>query len=193
MAVKPTINHPGGLTFEKVWTALMELRETQAETSRQIEETGRQMKETDKRLGFLGNRFGETIEHLVKPNMLLKFRKLGFVFTKVYSNAEIRDENNKIITEIDLTLEDGDKVMLVEVKSKPTIEDINEHVERIEKVREHANLRNDKRKYLGAIAGIVINENEKQFSFKTGFYVIEPSGDTFNILVPEGSYSPRMW
>jgi len=83
--------------------------------------------------------------------------------------------------------------MIVEVKSKPKTEDISEHIERMEKVRAHANIHNDKRKYLGAIAGMVFNENEKTFAMKNGFYVIEPSGDTFIITAPEGIYSPREW
>jgi hypothetical protein len=28
---------------------------------------------------------------------------------------------------------------------------------------------------------------------KNGFYVIEPSGDTFSIIEPEGKYRPREW
>ena len=63
----------------------------------------------------------------------------------------------------------------------------------MEKVRAHADYHNDKRKYLGAIAGMVFNENEKKFTMNNGFYIIEPSGDTFIITAPEGEYSPREW
>jgi hypothetical protein len=28
---------------------------------------------------------------------------------------------------------------------------------------------------------------------KNGFYVVEPSGETFIITAPEGIYSPREW
>jgi hypothetical protein len=83
--------------------------------------------------------------------------------------------------------------MIAEVKSKPTTEDITDHIDRMEKVRAHADLRNDNRKYLGAIAGIVFNDNEKAFAMKNGFYVIEPSGETFTIIEPKGDYSPREW
>jgi len=50
---------------------------------------------------------------------------------------------------------------------------------------------NDKRKYLGAIAGMVMSDSEKTFAFKNGFYVIEPSGETFNIISPSGK--PKEW
>jgi hypothetical protein len=57
----------------------------------------------------------------------------------------------------------------------------------MEKVRLHADLHEDKRKYLGSVAGMVINENVREFALKNGFYVIEPSGDTFNITEPKGA------
>ena len=174
------------------------------ETEKLIKETTQQMKETDKRmdkkynelnkqLGFMNNRYGEVIEFIVKPNMLKKFQKLGFTFTKIYPEAEFRDEKDNKLTVIDLTLEDGDKIMLVEVKSKPSIEDVLDHVKRMEKVRSYADKRNEKRKYMGAIAGVVFNDNIKDFAHKNGFYVIEPSGKTFDICVPENPYSPREW
>jgi hypothetical protein len=147
----------------------------------------------NKQLGKLGGRFGEMIEYMVLPNLVRKFRKLGFVFTKAYPEADIEDRENNIFAEIDITLENGDKVMLVEVKSKPKTEDVTEHIERMEKVRRHGDLHGDKRKYLGAIAGMVFSDNVKTFAMKNGFYVIQPSGETFIITVPEGEYSPREW
>ena len=184
-------------TFEKVWTLMQENAEKQekrqAEIDRQMKETDRRMKETDRQLSKLGNRFGEMIEFMVMPNLMDKFWDLGFEFTKAYRHNILKDEKRSFITEIDITLENGEKVMLVEVKSKPTTHDIAEHLERMGKVRIYADKRNDRRKYLGAIAGMIINDDEKKFALKNGFYVIEPSGETFNITVPEGEYSAREW
>jgi hypothetical protein len=165
----------------------------QAETDRQMRETARQMRETDKKISELGGRFGEMVEYMVKPNLVAKFRELDFEFTKVYTETEIKDEKNNIRAEVDLTLEDGDKVMIVEVKSKPSTKDVRDHIERMEKIRFHADLHGDKRKYLGSIAGMVVKDNVRDFALKTGFYVIEPAGDTFHIIKPEGKYKPREW
>ena len=183
-------DYPKGLDFEQVWAALMENREQLKETARQMEERDRKF---DEKLGKFGDRFGEMIEYMVMPSLVGKFRELGFEFTKAYPETEIRDIKNNIITEVDITLENGDKVMIVEVKSKPTTKDINDHIKRMEKVKAHANLHNDNRIYLGAVAGMVMKENVKAFAFKSGFYVIEPSGEEFIITVPEGAYSPREW
>ena len=144
-------DYPRGLDFEQVWAALMENRELLKETDRIIKENAKeiaqQMKETDRRLdeklGKLGDRFGEMIEYMVMPSLVGKFRELGFEFTKAYPETEIKDIKNNIITEVDITLENGDKVMIVEVKSKPTTKDIGEHIKRMEKVKAHANLHND--------------------------------------------------
>jgi hypothetical protein len=202
-----------GLTFEKVWAGIQSLKESQKETDRlmretykqmqetdrrmqetdrQMQETDRQMQATDKRMGELSNRFGDMVEHMILPNLVVKFEELSFTFTKA-NRTEIRDREHDIFLEVDALLENGDKVMAVEIKSKPNIDDINDHIERMEKLRQYADLHNDKRVYLGAVAGVVFGGSEKIYALKKGFYVIEPAGDTFNITEPKGSYHPREW
>jgi hypothetical protein len=179
--------------FAEVAQQQKEIAQRQEETDRIIKETALQMEETDRKISKLGDRFGEAVEYMVKPNLVEKFRELGFLFTKIYTETAIKDETNNIKAEVDLTLEDGDKVMLVEVKSKPSIKDIKEHTERMGKVRRHADLHEDRRKYLGAVAGLVMKENVQEYALRNGFYVIEPSGDTFNIIEPKGEYRIREW
>jgi hypothetical protein len=196
-----------GLTFEKVWAALMENREQMKETDRQMKETAERMKETDaqiketkelvketsRQIGKLGNRFGETLEYMIVPNLVAKFKELGFVFEKTHRDTKIEDREHGIFAEIDVFLENGDRAMVVEIKTKPKVEDIDDHIERMEKLRRYADLHNDNRKYLGAIGGVVFDDSEKTYALKKGFYVIEPSGDTFTITEPKGSYYPHEW
>jgi methylthioribose-1-phosphate isomerase len=186
--------------FESVWATLDRISKSQEETdqimkenAQMFKELGKKQEETNRQIGKLGNRFGEMVEYMVVPNLVQKFRERGFEFEKAYQNATIEDKENNIFTEVDITLENGDKVMLVEVKSKPTTENVTEHIERMEKVRNHGDQHGDNRTFLGAVAGIVFNDNVKQFALKCGFYVIEPSGETFIITAPEGKYTPREW
>jgi hypothetical protein len=151
------------------------------------------MKATDKRVGEITNRFGEMVEYMIVPNLVAKFQELGFTFTKTHRDTEIVDRENGIILEVDAFLENGEKVMIVEIKNKPGIGDINDHIERMEKLRKYADLHDDRRVYLGGIAGVVFGESEKVYALKNGFYVIEPSGDTFNITEPKGNYHPHEW
>jgi chromosome segregation ATPase len=202
-----------GFSFEQFMASMQELGKKQEETARQIEETDRQMKETarqieetaqqmketdrqmketDRRVGMLTNRFGEIVEYMVMPNLVAKFDELGFTFTKA-NRTEITDWKHNIITEVDALLENGDTVMAVEIKIKPNDDEINDHIERMEKLRRHADLHNDKRKYLGAMAGVVFSESAKIYALKKGLYVIEPSGETFAITEPKGIYHPHVW
>ena len=58
-------------------------------------------------------------------------------------------------------------------------------------MRRHANLHGDKRTFLGAVAGFSIADEEKNIALNEGLYVIEPSGEDFNITPPQGK--PREW
>ncbi|MDR0642716.1 MAG: hypothetical protein LBG07_09685 [Treponema sp.] len=120
-------------TFEKVWKMFRETRE-------QIAATDRQMKETDRRVGELTNRFGDMVEHMVVPNLLEKFKTLGFVFEMASRDLKITDQKNNIFVEVDVFLQNGDKVMIVEIKATPSVKDITNHVKRMEKMRRYADL-----------------------------------------------------
>ena len=175
-------------SFETIRAILKEIAESQKETDRQMKESAKRL---DRQLGKLGNRFGEMVEYMVVPDLVKKFNEFGYVFTETSQQTTIEDEKNNIFAEIDISLKNGDKVMIVEVKSKPTTEDITEHIKRMEKVKTHADLHGDKRVFLGAIAGIVFNKDEIVFARKNGFFVLTPSGDTFSITGPIGE--PREW
>ncbi|MDR2618432.1 MAG: hypothetical protein LBC62_06140 [Treponema sp.] len=162
------------------------------ENTQGFKELRESQKEIARRMGELTNRFGDMVEYMVIPNLVAKFEDLGFTFTRA-NRTEIKDREHDIFTEVDALLENGDKVMAVEIKTKPTIDDINSHVERMEKLRKYADLHNDKRIYLGAVAGVVFSESEKTYALKNGFYVIEPSGETFNIIEPKGKYRAHEW
>jgi chromosome segregation ATPase len=207
MEATQTANPP---SFESVWALLeenaqgmKELRESQKETDRMIKATDRQMKKTerqmqrtDSELGKLSKRMGEVVEFMVAPNLREKFKELGFNFSKSNQKTEVTDEDNNISFEIDVFLENYSKAMLVEVKTTPTTENVKEHIKRLEKMRKYADLHGDSglksgRTFLGAVAGVVITDNVKKYVLKQGFFVIEPSGEGFNITPPNNK--PKEW
>jgi len=128
---------------------------------------------------------------MIAPNLCEKFRELGLDFPKANRNTIVSDYNNKIFFEIDVMLENGDKAMLVEIKTKLLPEHVYAHIERLEKMRKYSDLHGDKRSLLGAVAGVVIPYNIKELALNSGFFVIEPSGETFNITSPDGK--PKEW
>ncbi|MDR2096361.1 MAG: hypothetical protein LBP76_12730 [Treponema sp.] len=196
-------------TDERMWKIDQILQETNRivqetarqmkETDRQMKETAQQMKETDKEIkeasriaGNLGNKLGIVVEHLVLANINEKFNALGYEFSKTGIEVRIKDKNRNIMTEVDALLENGEYVLAIEVKTQLRIVDVDEHLERMEKLRCYADARGDTRKFLGAVAGAVVNDNVKVYAQKKGFYVILQSGDTVTIENPAGS-NPREW
>jgi hypothetical protein len=207
-----------GLTFEKVWAMFQEtdrkMQESRENAERERRETDRKMqeshekaeqemrefweslreslRETSRIVGDLGNRFGELAEHLVAPNIAEKFNELGYSFTYITNRTKIRDDTGKVMAEVDVLLNNRDFVMAVEVKARPIGEDVRDHVRRMEILRRYADGHEDGRKYIGAIAGAIMNEQVKRRAIKSGFYVIEQSGDTVKIDAPEG-FKPKEW
>jgi len=137
--------------------------------------------------------YQDPVGKIDSPNLMRKLSEMGFVFDKSYKDAVINDKKNNISVEIDITLEGGNKVMIVEAMTRPSSKDISEHIERIKKARRYADLHGDKRKYFGAISGTNFSDSEKSLIMKNGLYVIEPSGKSFIITAPKGGYSPREW
>jgi hypothetical protein len=203
----PAAQDPLRAVIEEVWATLREVSESQKETDRkfqetrlQLEETGRQvnettrqMKATNKRLGFLTNRFGELAEHLVAPNIHKRFNELGYHFGSCAPGGlKVYDEKGNTRTEIDLLLENGSTIMALEVKTKPVIKDVEHHIKRLEILRENRSMINDNRVIKGAIAGAIFGSEEKKATIEAGLYVVEQSGDTMRIDVPEG-FQAREW
>ncbi|MDR1218374.1 MAG: hypothetical protein LBK73_02065 [Treponema sp.] len=209
MALKPRM----GLTFEQVWATIEEIAEQHKETERFFQESKaendrffqeskaetdrtitKMSRELNQAIGKLGNRFGELIEHLVSPNLLEKFNALGYAFSRINTRVKYKDINTgKTLAEVDALLENGDFALAVEIKADPSREDVNDHVRRMEVLRAYADSHNDKRSYLGAIAGGIVGDDVKNYALKSGFYVLEQSGDTMNIAIAPESWKPKTW
>ena len=82
--------------------------------------------------------------------------------------------------------------MAVEVKSKLKEKDIEHHEKRLHILRDHRNKKRDTRKIYGAVACAVWNSAEKQAAIDAGFYVLEQTGDTMQMDIPE-DFVPREW
>jgi hypothetical protein len=206
-----------GLTFEDVWAMFQATDKKFQETDRQIKETSEQMKESKaehdrmiaemresrketarfikdlgKQMGGLHRSFGELAEHLVAPNLVARFRELHYAFTKSACDMKFDDAQGNTLTEVDVWLENGEYVMAVEVKGKLLKKDVDDHLERMGILQGYGKEHGDKRKLLGAVAGAVLRQDARDYAIKSGFYVIEQSGDTVKIAMPEG-FKPKAW
>jgi hypothetical protein len=175
-------------SLEELRAILHDATERQKEIELRIDESAERL---DKQLDEMSHCCDEMGVNVVMPDLIGKFSELRLVFTQVHPHTIIYDDGGNILTEVDITLENSDTVMIVEAKSRLRIEDVTDHVKRMKMLRLRADLHGDKRKYLGAIAGMTFNEDEKQYALKNGFYLVELCVDTFVITVPEGA--PKEW
>ena len=204
-------DYPQGLTFEQVWATIQanseqfrldheklveemkEVAERQKETARQFEKTKRLIERNGRQIGGLHRRFGELAEHLVTPGIIRRFNELGYIFKRsAEGNVKIYDEQGRVKTEVDILLENDDCIIAVEVKTKPAVRDIEYHIRRLEILREDKDKQRDRRKIFVAMAGAIFEDAEKRAVLEAGMYVLEQSGDTMKINIPDG-FVPREW
>ncbi|MEO5347821.1 MAG: hypothetical protein H7834_15790 [Magnetococcus sp. YQC-9] len=189
------------VTIEDVWKAFLEtdrrmlamFAETDRrmqETDRQFKETDRRMRETDRKLDRLGGRLGEFVEGLVAPACEILFSQWGIPVYQVSRRVVAKLPGGRHM-EIDLFVVNTDVVALVEVKSKLTIDDVREHLERLVEFKEFFPRYADCRTY-GAVASMVIEENVSRFAINQGLFVIEQSGDTLR-MANEPNFVPKGW
>ncbi|MEO5351528.1 MAG: hypothetical protein H7836_18090, partial [Magnetococcus sp. YQC-3] len=132
------------VTFDDVWKMFQETAAQMRETDRKFQETDRkfretelqikattvQMRETDRKLDRvarqidrLGGRLGEFVEGLVAPACDTLFAERGIPVHKVSRRVTAKLPGGRHM-EIDLFVVNTDAVVLVEVKSKLTVDDV---------------------------------------------------------------------
>jgi hypothetical protein len=120
-----------------------------------------------------------------------KFNALGYVFTRMNARVVYEDARGETIVEVDVLLENGEYALAAEVKSALTAEDVKTHTERMAVLRAYADRHNDARQYLGAVAGGIVSRQARDYAHKSGFYVLEQSGDTVRIAEPPEAWQPK--
>jgi hypothetical protein len=174
--------------------AIKETQQAHRETVKTLQETHLAHQETEKTLnkaiGGLSNTLGSLIEHIMIPGLPRKFRQFGFSFDRI-TTVKWADGKGNIYTEIDGLLENGSQAMVVEVKTTLRRDDIDDHLERMDRVRKYADDHGDKRDFLGAMAATIIDKDTKEYTLSKGFFVIEPSGEDVKITKPVSK--PKVW
>jgi len=196
MEATQTPNPPAFETFlgdlQEIRQIMKEGAERHEREMKKLEEkTEKSRVEFNERLGKYINLFGEFTEYEMSPKMAEKFTEIGLDILKATGNVKVTDKINGIFLEIDSLLENDDIAVLVEIKTQLTVERINGHIERLEKMRKYADLHCDKRAFLGAVAGVVVADDARNYALDHGFYLIEPAGQDLNITPP--NKKPKEW
>ena len=192
------------LTFEGVLELFREnarrfdesLKASAAEFDRRMAETDRVLKKTTEEVGKLGNSMGRVIERMVAGQNIAKqfHEKFGYVIESHSRNKTFGDALPKDMRgEIDLFLENGDIAIVIEVKTTFKAKNVGVLKDKLERFRRASDMKGDKRRFIGAIAGAVIEGDAMSVAHENGFYVIVQSGKTMEIVdVPEG-FEARKW
>jgi hypothetical protein len=170
------------------------IKKVQDETSQYIkqvqEETSQHVKELSKNIGGINNTLGRWAEEMISAKLWEKFTdRYGFT----QGGPHKYWEEGRTVCQVDMLLENGDYAMPVEIKSTLTEEDVDEHLERIQKVREQLDKRGDRRKLVGAVAGMVVAENVRDYAQKKGLYVLVQSGDSIAVAEEPKNFKPMQW
>jgi len=172
------------------------LKERSEETDRKFQETDRKFQETrelldrlSRRFGDLGNRLGEFVEAMVEPALVDLFRARGLDVSEVHRRVTSRRGGERI--EIDLLVVDGDTAVAVECKSRLTKEEVERHVERMNKFKRLLPKYADMQIH-GAVAGMVVDEDAVEAAQAAGLWVLAQSGETV-ALKNDPDFTPRVW
>ena len=165
------------------------------EAKRMFQESAKQVKATTQAVNSLSDRVGSMVEKLVgEGNLVDQFRELGHN-VKTHSRKKIFGKRGTADSgEIDLFLEDGDVAILVEAKTTLKMDDVIDHIKRLEKYRRFvdADGKSGKR-FIGAVAGTVIAEKVINFAHENGLYVIIQSARAVEILSQPVGFVAKEW
>jgi hypothetical protein len=180
-------------TYEDILRLFQETDSRFRETDRIIKElskeTAREIKAVNAGIGRLSNRLGQFVEEAVRPAAVRLFRERGIDVHEVQQNIVVKRDGEGL--EIDLLVVNDKDTVAIECKSNLSIDDVNEHLERLEKIKRLIPRYQDNR-ILGAVAGMVIPENVAAYAIRKGLYVIGQNGEHLE-LANESTFTPKTW
>ena len=167
---------------DEIWAILREVASEQKALQREV-------KEVNKNIGRLTNRLGEFVDEAVRPSAVRLFRERGIDSHEVQQNVSAKRDGEAL--EIDLLVVNNEDVVVIECKSNLSIDDVNEQLERLEKVKRLLPRYKDCR-ILGAVAGMVIPDNVATYAIRKGLYVIGQNGEHLE-LRNDISFAAKVW
>ncbi|MEO5372143.1 MAG: hypothetical protein H7833_18905 [Magnetococcus sp. DMHC-1] len=171
------------------------LREMIAANDRQIKEsslaTDKKIKEVSQQVGNLGSRWGEFVEGIVAPACETLFAERGIPVHRVSPRVKVKSLDGSRRMEIDLLVDNTDSIVLVEVKSRLTAEDVRDHIQRVREFKELYEGAGGAR-VMGAVAGILIDNDVDKFAMNEGLFVIIQSGESVK-LANGPEFVPKCW
>jgi hypothetical protein len=175
--------------FQETAKQSQETKSLFQETDRRFQETDRRLRELDKQIGRLGNRLGDFVQEMVAPSIVQLFANRGIPVHQFARNVQVKRDGQAM--QIDLMVQNDDVVILVEVKSALSVDDVNEHLERLANFKtvfpRHADTR-----VMGAVTAMVIPDNVASYAYRQGLFVLGQRGEIMQIL-NDAQFQPHIW
>ena len=163
--------------------------ETSQETDRKFQETSREIKVVNESIGRLGNRLGDFVEEMVRPAAVRLFREQGIDVHEVHRGVEANRDGDDI--EIDLLVVNTTDLVAVECKSLLSIDDVNQHLTNLNKLKRMLPTYAEKR-VMGGVAAMVLPDNVGRYAYRHGLFVIAQSGDHL-LIRNDAKFKPHVW
>jgi len=162
---------------------------SRAEADRRHAKTEAALQELSQRMGRFSNRLGEFVEEMVAPAAGRLFTERGIPVHLISRN--VKANRNGRAAEYDIIVINGEHLVAVEVKSRPRIDHIDMHLQRLAALKEFMpDYRH--RKVLGAVAGMTWDDDVAHYAYRKGLFVLGQSGETVAIL-NDDKFQPKEW
>ena len=177
------------LLKEQSQEAERRFQETERLLKEQSRKTDRQIQQVNQQIGNLGNRLGEFVEWQVRPAAVRLFRERGIDVHELHADISVSRPEGAI--EIDLLVVNETDVILIEVKSKLSQTDVDEHLERLAKFKDLMP-RYRQMNAMAAVAAMVIPADVALYAYRQGLFVLAQSGDNI-VILNDDKFKPKTW
>ncbi len=180
-------------TLEDIWKLFQEtdrkFLQMQEESKKLDEKLTEKINKVSTDLGRLGNKLGDFIEEMLYPAAVRLFKDRGIEVHEVHRNVSAHRNGEGI--EVDLLVINDTVAVAIECKSTLGIDDVNEHLERLDKLK-RVLPSNANKQVMGAVTGMIIPDNVAQYAYKKGLFVIGQTGDQL-VVRNDAKFKAKIW
>jgi hypothetical protein len=182
------------LDFPTVWAALMESGKRFDRMSERVDRMAEKVDRVTSNVGGLNQSMGDLIETLFAPHLGEKFDAYNYNLKRIFNRVPIYDDDSRLRSDIDILLSNTNVCMAVEVKRwLEKTSHVDDHIKRMELIRQYPPAEVKGKKLLGAIVGAVVTPEAREYAEQNGFFVLELTGEDVRLLEPPKNFQPKEW
>ncbi len=180
-------------TPDEIWQILKETAAIQKRNSREIAELRLSQKETDQQIkkteALFNTQWGRLMESLVEGDLIPILRQKGVKVSQTHKNVGQRGYGDDF--EYDIIAENGQEVVVVEVKTTLRVNDVKDFLISLQKFTTRKPRYRENTIY-GAVAWLRADEESALYAEKQGLFVIRATGSSASIVNQE-NFQPQVF